>query len=135
MVTLGTYQSIGSYFYDIGLVLIKSAFFFLSENYKDLWKVSDNKDFIDQFKDKLDTPKRHMDWRALAIKCKIPRKTFEKFGKPKLGPTEHLFIHVRISKHFESLNVKELKEYLGKMNRFDVLKAIERHKIPGNPKS
>jgi len=89
-------------------------------------------DFVELFKYKLDVPKRHMDWRALASKLKIPRNEMDKFGKPKLGPTEHLFIHTRISSSFALLTVGEVKKHIKDMERYDVLKVFENHKLQGN---
>ncbi|KAK3715943.1 hypothetical protein QZH41_016508, partial [Actinostola sp. cb2023] len=97
-------------------------------HYEDHWKISDNMEFVDLFKDKLDIPKRYMDWRSLASKCGIPKKVFDRFGKPKLGPTKQLFLHVRISHSFEDLTIEKLKNYFKEMDRYDVLKVFERHK-------
>lgn len=105
---------------------------FLSGGYKDVWKIADKMKFVDLFKDKLDVPQRHMDWRALANKLNIPRKKWEKFGKPKLGPTEQLFLHIRISPGLADLTVGKIKKCLSDMDRFDVLKVFERLKTLGN---
>lgn len=94
------------------------------KNHKDDWRVSDHVDVVGTLKPMLDISNRFLNWRVLACKWNIPRKTFEKFGKPKIGPAEHLFTYVKSSSEFESLTVEELKMHLKKMDRCDSLSTL-----------
>jgi hypothetical protein len=91
----------------------------------------DNPDVVDNFKEKFDIQSRTLSWIQLAKKCGIPKTKYNQFGKPKLGPTSQLFLYVRITESFKTLTVKELKEHLKDMDRFDVLRVLDKHKVQG----
>ena len=66
-------------------------------------------------------------WKSLADKFNIPKRTVDQFGKFTHGPTENLFAYLEFSKNEEhrSLTVEKLRSHLKEMDRGNVAQLLD----------